>query len=97
MAYGDGLQRNRFGVWYWRRVVPPALRDRLPLKEVSLSLGTTSRKAALPASLRLRIAASGLVKLAREGVTLSSEDMRAVLQLAREAVRKLESCGLLPV
>jgi integrase len=42
----DHLKRNRFGLWYWRRVIPHDVRDFFALKEVARSMRTTDRKEA---------------------------------------------------
>lgn len=54
MAYGDGLRRNRCGVWYWRWVVPADVRQQIGAREVQRSLGTASRREATLLSLALR-------------------------------------------
>jgi integrase len=87
MAHGDGLRRNRCGVWCWRWVIPVDLRQGLGAREVSRSLGTASRREAVAASLPLRLFAFELVARVRAGATLSNDKMMDLLRQAKVSVR----------
>ena len=83
MAHGDGLRRNRCGVWCWRWVIPIDLRQTLGAREISRSLGTASRREAVAASLPLRLFAFRVVAQVRSGVVLSNEDMLRTLNAVK--------------
>ena len=85
MAHGDGLRRNRCGVWCWRWVIPVDLRPVLGAREVSRSLETCSRREAVAASLPLRLFAFQAVKSARlDGkMGMSREEMLRLLNEAK--------------
>ena len=40
----EHLKQNRFGIFYFRRVIPPELRGFFAIKQVSRSMGTSDRK-----------------------------------------------------
>lgn len=55
------LKRNRFGMFYFRQVVPPDLREFFAFKQISRSSGTSRRGEAT--ALALKYGASGGVAL----------------------------------
>lgn len=91
MAYGEGLRRNRCGIWCWRWVVPPDVRAALGATEVQRSLGTASRREATLLSLALRLAAGSLLEAARAGVVMDKDKLLATLEAARRKLREDDS------
>lgn len=90
MAYGDGLRRNRCGVWCWRWVVPADVRQQLGAREVQRSLGTASRREATLLSLVLRLTVLGLLEAVRAGGRMDKEKMLRELERARASVARQE-------
>ena len=73
MTYGTHLRRSRHGTLYFRYVIPPDVRASVGQSEVSVSLGTASKREAEVACLELQLAAKRIVAAAREE-TASGED-----------------------
>jgi len=71
MTYGTHLRRSRHGTLYFRFVVPADLRGRAGKTELSISLGTSSRRSAELAALELRLAAKRFVEDAREAAQMT--------------------------
>lgn len=71
MAYGSHLRRSRHGVLHFRFVVPPDERARAGKGELSISLGTSSRRSAELAALELRLTAKRFVEDAREAARMN--------------------------
>ncbi|MDP4301981.1 site-specific integrase [Leptothrix discophora] len=91
MGYGDGLRRNRCGVWCWRWVVPADVRGAVGAVELLRSLQTASRREAVERSLPLRQAASVMLRHLRSGSTLSDLDKQTKTILQLVARRKAEA------
>ena len=90
MAYGDGLRRNRCGIWYWRWVVPADVRQVFGAQEVQRLLETASKRDAVRQSLALRLAVAGLLDAVKAGVLMNKEKMLSALALAKSSVQRLE-------
>lgn len=69
----DYLKRNRFGIFYFRRVIPPELRGFFALREVARSTGRTDRREAV-----------ALARRYSAGLELLFERLRAVAKKAKD-------------
>lgn len=87
--YGEGLRRNRCGVWYWRWVVPSVVRPVFAAREISRSLGTASKREAGALALRLRVVVQTALGTARAGHLMDPERLKAHLARAT-ALTKLK-------
>lgn len=85
MAYGEGLRRNRCGVWCWRWVVPADVRPMLGAATLQRSLGTAFKREAAALALPLRLASAVVVRHVREGTCLSDDNTKAALMLLLQA------------
>lgn len=85
MAYGEGLRRNRCGVWCWRWVVPVDVRPALGATTLQRSLGTAFKREATARALPLRLASATIVRRVREGTFLSDDNTKAALMLLLQA------------
>lgn len=85
MAYGEGLRRNRCGVWCWRWVVPVDVRPALGATTLQRSLGTAFKREAAALALPLRLASAVIVRHVREGTFLSDDNTKAALMLLLQA------------
>ena len=65
MTYGALLRRSRHGTLYFRFVIPHDLRALVGQSELSISLGTASKRAAELVVLKLRLAAKSFTPLAQ--------------------------------
>ena len=66
MTYGTNLRRSRHGTLYFRYVIPSDARAIFGKSEVSISLGTASRRSAELLALELRLIAKRLIETARK-------------------------------
>lgn len=92
VSYGDGLKRNKNGILCLRVVIPPDVRKILGRTEISVSLGTPSRRLAEVSRLELLATVKRAIRAARERVTTNekmSEDLirRLVDKRRIEALR----------
>ena len=71
MTYGTHLRRSRHGTLYFRYVVPSDVRAALGTAEVSISLGTSSKRGAELAALELQLLAKRVVDHARDAIRMS--------------------------
>ena len=74
------LKRNRFGVFYLRRVIPPDLRRFFPIREISRSAGATSRRDAVSSVRRFGASLELLFDRLRDMETQTSRN-KACLSL----------------
>ncbi|MBS1176390.1 MAG: integrase family protein [Proteobacteria bacterium] len=87
MTYGTNLRRSRHGTLYFRYVIPSDARAIFGKSEVSISLGTASRRSAELLALELRLIAKRLIETAREAMDENNErkpDLRALHALIRQ-------------
>lgn len=88
MAYGQHLKRNRCGTLCFRFVFPPDVRPVVGRSEVSISLGTASRRDAELARIELAALAKRVVLAARKSCAMASNDnssSRALIDLLQRA------------
>jgi hypothetical protein len=71
MTYGSHLRRSRHGTLYFRFVIPADLRCVVERSELSISLGTASKRDAELVALSLQLAAKRLVETARDAIRMS--------------------------
>lgn len=74
MTSGTHLRRSRHGTLYFRYVIPVDVRSDAGTAEVSISLGTSSRRGAELAALELLLVAKRLVAAARDGVRMNEAE-----------------------
>ena len=60
------LKQNRFGVYYFRRVIPPDVRRFFAVGEVARSTGTGSRREAVTCARRMAVAVEAVFDRLRE-------------------------------
>ena len=68
------LKRNRFGVFYFRRVVPPDVRGFFAFGEVSRSTGTSNRGEAVVLARRMGAAVELAFERLREMAAKKNKD-----------------------
>lgn len=68
MTYGTHLRRSRHGTLYFRNVIPSDVRGSAGKSELSISLGTASKRGAELAALELELVAKRFVEGAREAI-----------------------------
>jgi hypothetical protein len=87
MAYGQHLKRNRCGTLCFRFVFPPDVRSVVGRSEVTISLGTASRRDAELARIELTAHVKRMVLLARQSASMASNDepLNIMLRIARKA------------
>lgn len=88
-TYGTNLRRSRHGTLHFRLAVPPDVRAIFGRSGVSISLNTSSRRAAELAALELRLTAKRLIEAAREAIRMDENneqkpDLRALHALIRQ-------------
>ena len=71
MTYGTHLRRSRHGTLYFRYVVPVDVRAELGMSELSISLGTSSKRGAELTALELQLVAKRCVGHAREAIRMN--------------------------
>jgi hypothetical protein len=74
MTYGTHIRGSRHGTLYFRYVIPPDVRTCGGKSEISVSLGTASKREAALACLELELAAKRIVAAARESALMNPED-----------------------
>ena len=90
MAYGQHLKRNRCGTLCFRFVFPPDIRAQLGRTEISIALGTASRKDAELARIELSAMVKRLVLVIRQSGPMewNEERKRTLLDLVKTAQTK---------
>lgn len=71
MTYGTHLRRSRHGTLYFRYVIPSDVRASTGKSELSISLGTASKRGAELAALELELVAKRFVETAREAIRMN--------------------------
>ena len=87
MTYGTHLRRSRHGNLCFRYVTPPDVRAVLGTSELSISLGTSSKRGAETAALELQLVAKRVVEHARHAIRMSEpvkSNLAAIHALIRE-------------
>ena len=74
MTYGSHLRRSRHGSLSFRYVFPADVRGALGKSEISIGLGTSSKRHARLPALELLIAAKGYVAAVREAVSVNDQE-----------------------
>lgn len=91
MTYGTHLRRSRHGTLYFRYVIPLDVRAALGGSELSVSLGTSSKRGAELAALELELTAKRFVDAAREAIRMNKPikpDLAALQAVIRAQQRR---------
>lgn len=81
MTYGTHLRRSRHGTLYFRYVIPADVRPHIGRSELSLSLGTSSKRDAQLAALELEVIAKRFVAAARDGIRMNDAEALKLIAL----------------
>lgn len=81
MTYGQHLRRSRHGILYFRFVIPLDVRPKIGRSELSVSLGTASKRQATAAALELAVAANRLVAEGRTGALVNEKEALKLIAL----------------
>jgi integrase len=89
MTYGNHLRRSRHGTLHFRLVIPADVRAIFGKSEVSISLGTSSRRSAELLTLELCLAAKRLIEAARYATPMDApEEKRSNLRALHALVQR---------
>lgn len=86
MTYGALLRRSRHGILYFRFVIPHDLRALVGKSELSISLGTASKRAAELVALEMQLAAKSFVATVRKPAHMISKEELERLNTLRHLI-----------